>query len=95
MKKIVLGTFFIGCSVMAYDYGYKNPYSNNNYNNNNSEYKYQGSSGTKYKYDLSNPADKIKYSVDVGAQLKDSINVNPRVGIDRGMGQYGGGIQDY
>jgi len=53
MKKLVLAVVITGCSLMAYDYGYKNPYSNNNNNNDNSNY--QGISGTKYKYDLSNP----------------------------------------
>jgi len=41
---------------------------------------------------MSNPGDQIRYSVDVGAQLRDSINVNPGVELDRGLGQQGGGI---
>jgi hypothetical protein len=54
---------------------------------------YRGSSGALYQYDLSNPSDQLRYSVDPGAQLRDSINVNTRVVIDRGLGQYGGGIE--
>lgn len=57
----------------------------------NKEYPYESITGTRYKYDLSNPSDRIKYEVDPGAQLRDSIN--PRVDIDRGLGQYGGGAK--
>ena len=54
---------------------------------------YQGSSGALYRYDLSSPSDQLRYSVDPQAQLRDSINVDPRVGIDRSLGQYGGGVE--
>lgn len=91
MKKVLLGVMLVGCSLMAYDYGYNNPYSTDD---NDNEYKYEGSSGTKYKYDLSDPSDRIDYSMDLDAQMNDSLNVNPGVGLDRGMGQYGGGIED-
>lgn len=47
-----------------------------------------------YRYDLSNPSDRLRYQVDPSAQLMDSINVDPRVELDRGMGQYGAGIDD-
>ncbi len=63
-------------------------WSDNN-NDDNKEYPYESTSGTRYKYDLSNPSDRIRYEVDPGAQLRDSVN--PRVDIDRGLGQYGGG----
>ena len=55
------------------------------------EYPYESNTGTRYKYDLSNPADKIMYDVDPAAQVLDSVN--PMVDIDRGMGQYGGGSE--
>ena len=58
-----------------------------------SDSKYESSSGVKYKYDLSNPSDRVMYDVDPAAQLNDSINVDPRVDIDRSLGQYGGGIE--
>jgi hypothetical protein len=58
---------------------------------NNREY-YESYSGRRYKYDLSNPLDQIKYETDIGAQLRDEVN--PMVEIDRSMGQYGGGILD-
>ncbi len=57
----------------------------------NSRYRYQGISGKKYQYDLGNPSDRIQYEVDPGAQLRDSIDSDPRRGIDQGAGQYGGG----
>ena len=59
----------------------------------NQEYPYESSSGTRYKYDLSKPTDQIRYEVDPGAQIRDSINVNPRIGLDRNLGQYGGGAE--
>ncbi len=56
-----------------------------------SEYKYESVTGTKYKYDLSKPEDKIKYSVDPAAKVMD--DVNPMVEIDKGLGQDGGGSE--
>ena len=58
------------------------------------EYKYKGSMGNRYKYDLSQPGDQLKYELDVGAQLKDSIKIpiRPSVDLERSLGQYGGGI---
>lgn len=61
------------------------------YAENEDEYKYKSSAGNQYKYDLSKPQDQIKYGVDPNAQLHDKIN--PRVDIDRGLGQHGGGIK--
>ncbi len=57
-------------------------------------YKYKSSTGNRYKYDLSKPGDKIRYETDPGAQLRDSIYmpINPSTDIDRGLGQYGGGL---
>ena len=52
---------------------------------------YQAASGTHYQYDLSRPADALRYGVDLRAQTLDSINVNPGVDLDRSMGQHGGG----
>jgi len=59
---------------------------------NDNEYKYVSpSSGLKYKYDLSNPSDAIRYEVDPSAQIRDSVN--PRVELDRGLGYQGGGAE--
>ena len=59
------------------------------------EYKYKGTTGTKYKYDLSKPGDRIKYSVDPHAQIMDEIYtpIKPGVEIDRSLNQYGGGVK--
>ncbi len=58
-----------------------------------SQYKYQGKSGTAYQYDLSKPLDQGRYSTDVPAQIRDSINTKPGVNADRDWGQRGGGVQ--
>lgn len=55
---------------------------------------YEGSSGSTYQYNLNNPVDKNNYSVDLDAQRRDQMNVNPGRNLDRGMGQYGGGINN-
>ena len=47
--------------------------------------------GTRYKYDLSKPNDRLRYEVDTSTQIQYSIN--PRVGIDRDLGQFGGGSE--
>jgi hypothetical protein len=57
----------------------------------NNEYPYESNTGTRYKYDLNNPVDKIKYDVDPAAQVLDSVN--PMIEIDRDLGQYGGGAE--
>jgi len=56
---------------------------------------YTGMSGTKYQYDMSNPTDSLNYSVDLDAQMRDQMNVNPNVDLDRGIGQVGGGVYGY
>lgn len=72
-----------------YGYQYSNQYS---YSNNNQNY--QSNTGTQYQYDMSNPHDRVQYSTDTNAQMRDQMNVNPYRSIDRAMGQYGGGIND-
>ncbi|HIC10064.1 MAG TPA: hypothetical protein EYO61_01730 [Campylobacterales bacterium] len=53
---------------------------------------YVGTSGQKYKYDLSDQRDLMKYKMDFKAQINDSIHsYNPRVQLDRSLGQFGGG----
>lgn len=53
---------------------------------------YESTFGNKYQYDLSNPVDRLKYDVDLKAQLRDEMDVNPIRELDRDLGQYGGGI---
>ncbi|MEW8441342.1 MAG: hypothetical protein AB2689_24600 [Candidatus Thiodiazotropha taylori] len=56
---------------------------------------YSGYSGSTYQYDLSNPVDRNSYSIDLDAQRRDQMNLDPGRSLDRGMGQFGGGIYDY
>ena len=81
MKKILILAVMFGGMLYAYDS-----------DSSNDEQTYESSSGNKYKYDLSDPSDRLDYSVDIGAQLDDSVD--PSVGMDRDMGEYGGGIID-
>ncbi len=55
---------------------------------------YTGSSGLKYQYDLSNPADRNRYSTDLNAQMRDKMSIEPSRTMDRGLGQFGGGVYD-
>ncbi|SMM99367.1 hypothetical protein SPONN_502 [uncultured Candidatus Thioglobus sp.] len=43
---------------------------------------------------MSDPSDRIDYSIDVDAQMRDRLSVEPSRDLDRGLGQYGGGIYD-
>lgn len=91
MKRVVLAILvWGGCSLFANDYGYNDSYSSDI----NDDSNYEGMSGIKYKYDLSDPSDRIDYSMDLDAQMNDRLNVDPGVDMDRSMGHYGGGIQD-
>lgn len=57
------------------------------------QYPYRGTSGMEYKYDLSKPQDQTRYGIDPGAQIRDSISVDPRRDLDRSMGEIGGGAK--
>lgn len=72
----------------------KNLNTNSRLGFNNEDTYYKGASGTKYKYDLSNPLDRIRYQTDVNAQLQDRIHmpVTPGISIDRNIGQQGAGV---
>lgn len=54
----------------------------------NGGYPYESNSGTRYRYNLNNPMDRMDYRLDPGAQVMDRIN--PMVEMDRRSGQYGG-----
>ncbi|MGO9019184.1 MAG: hypothetical protein ACLQVJ_12640 [Syntrophobacteraceae bacterium] len=56
-------------------------------------YRYRRYSGKEYQYDLSKPQDRIRYETDPSAQIRDEINVDPRIELDRELGQYGGGAK--
>jgi hypothetical protein len=52
---------------------------------------YKSKFGNEYEYDLSRPADQIRYENDIRAQMRDELDVDPRREIERDLGQYGGG----
>ena len=54
--------------------------------------RYRSNTGTDYQYNLGNPSDRNRYSIDLDAQRRDQMNTNPRRDIDRQSGQFGGGI---
>jgi hypothetical protein len=87
---ICVGALF-SCMAMP-SFAWDNPYNDSgdgSTDSNDPEYKYESNTGTRYKYDLSNPADRVMYDVDPAAQIMDEVN--PMVDIDRETGQYGGG----
>ena len=89
-KVVVAGFIGVLLSVPAIAWDY----SNNPYNRSGDpNYRYQGSSGTQYQYDLSRPSDQIRYETDVRAQMRDELSVDPRRELDQGLGPYGGGIR--
>lgn len=55
---------------------------------------YSSSTGTNYQYDLSNPTEQLRYSIDLDAQMRDARSLDLNRNLDRGMGQYGGGIYE-
>jgi len=83
---LILAVTFIVTPAFAWD---DDPYGSNG----ESEYKYEGYSGQRYKYDLSDPSDRLEYQVDPEAQMMDRINPSPLIELDRNSGQYGGGAE--
>ncbi|SMG62873.1 hypothetical protein BMETH_134112542406, partial [methanotrophic bacterial endosymbiont of Bathymodiolus sp.] len=69
------------------NYGYE---SNQSSSNNG----YESTTGTKYQYDMSYPIDRVDYSVDVDAQMRDQLSVDPSRSLDQRLGEYSGGIYD-
>ena len=57
----------------------------------NSQNFYTGFSGSRAKYDLSDMSQREEYRLDLDAQMRDSLNTDVGVMLDRAMGQYGGG----
>jgi hypothetical protein len=87
-KTILAILLILQAGVFAYD---DEPYNENGDPN----YRYESNTGTKYQYDLSDPMDRIEYSTDVDAQFRDKMNINPMVDMDRDMGQFGGGVEEW
>lgn len=54
--------------------------------------RYESNSGAQYQYDMGNPVERNRYSLDLDAQRRDMQSADPRRSTDRASGQYGGGI---
>lgn len=85
MKKIILTAIAIVATSQVYA-------TCNSYNSNCQQY--QSNTGTLYQYDMSNPSDRLNYSIDIDAQKRDTRSININQDLDRGLGQYGGGIYE-
>ena len=71
--------------IQGPNFGYSN--STNSYQ----QQQYQSSRNNNYQYDLNNDSDRLRYSIDTEAQMRDRTNYNPSVQMDRNNGEYGGG----
>lgn len=90
MNKIVALILSVGLASPAFAWNYDNdPYDQNRQPN----YRYEGISGQKYQYDLSDPMDRMDYKMDLDAQMRDRINPDPGIRMDQRMRQYGGGAE--
>lgn len=78
---VVMGKCMSGTSVPGFDNG--------------SHSGYQGSSGTRYDYNLNNPTDRNRYNVDLDAQRRDQMDGRYDAGrnLDQLQGQFGGGYR--
>lgn len=78
---VVMGKCMSGTSVRGFDNGANSGY--------------QGSSGTRYDYDLNNPVDRNRYNVDLDAQRRDQMDGRYDAGRNRDQlqGQFGGGYR--
>jgi hypothetical protein len=92
MKRLISTVALVFCATSAYSYDYNNGYGNSYGNNQNNGY--ESSFGNRYQYDMSDPSDRLDYSVDIDAQMRDRMSVEPSRSLDRGLGEYGGGIYD-
>lgn len=88
MKKLLLITALLSQPVFAWD----NPAITEPYLS--SDEGYTSSTGNKYQYDMSRPVDRIKYDIDIKAQMRDELSISPTREIDRDLGQYGAGIYE-
>lgn len=57
--------------------------------------RYESTYGNTYQYDMSDPSDRIDYSVDIDAQMRDKSSIEPTRELDQKMGEHGGGIYEY
>ncbi len=89
-SKLMLVVGLLASSMAVPVLAWDNPYETGDNDKSNSGY--TSSYGNQYQYDLSKPTDRIEYDVDPAAKLRDSIDVNPTRDLERGIGQYGGGV---
>ncbi|MCI7352182.1 MAG: hypothetical protein PUK61_03485 [[Actinobacillus] rossii] len=85
MKKYIAITFALFCTLSVQA-------NNCNSFDNSGCSGYQSSTGTRYQYDMSNPSERLNYSLDLDAQRRDSNSLDLNRELDRGLGQQGGGI---
>ena len=71
-----------------------NCYGSEVYGSDSNGYQGQGSSSSNYQYDMSNSSDRNSYNIDLDAQRRDQMSLDSGRSLDRGTGQYGGGIYD-
>jgi len=94
MKNIItVAILMAGLSLQASNL---NQFDFRTHQTNNQQNSYQGNSGQRYQYDMSNGNDQAAYSVDTGAQQRDYYhnlyNTNGNKQQDKSNGQYGGGV---
>lgn len=54
----------------------------------NGQFAYKSLLGNFYQYDLNNPLDKQQYELDLAAQMRDKLSVNPFRSTENGGGIY-------
>ena len=98
MNKVLLGGFSLIATmeVTALEWQNVPPIQGPNFGyssstNSYQQQQYQSSRNNNYQYDLNNDSDRLRYSIDTEAQMRDRTNYNPNVQMDRNNGEYGGG----
>ena len=94
MRTTLIAILFMSAQVVAQDVDVSVDDSSTSIYSNSSSRGYESSTGNRYQYDLSDPGDRVEYGVDVDAQMRDDMSINPTRELDRGLGEYGGGVYD-
>jgi hypothetical protein len=99
MKKIIaaatLSVILSSAYADDYNYGSESSQNDSSYGSDSSQSSgYKSTSGTRYQYDMSDPSDSSEYTMDVDAQIRDKLSVDPSRSLDQGFGENGGGIYD-
>ena len=95
MKNTIPNLTLIACIAIPVGASAFEPLSIPMQRNNNSAYPYQGPSGQRYKYDMSQPMDRLNYQNDYMSQIQDNLKrpVNPRTMIDNTLMRSGAGLE--